>query len=338
MNYLIKEFVNKMESNILRQINDEKMSFENKNIQIVPGLLFNQKSTVEQIYYYYNSKFQTGEIDEDGDKKYFYNINKNPCKVFSKAIDFDTKNVKILTSGGGNPLKTWFMERDLKYWMKDKQFGKVLNRIFLELPIFGSVVLKAIKGNLYFVDLRNFIVEQSADTLEDANYIIEKHPYTVAGFRKSMKEIGVEQSKIDETIKLYREMPDVKHIMVYERYGEVETNGKWEYRRVYIADVGVDQEDQMTHRTIPYRGIELKSDVIEENPYWEYHLEKIPGRWLGIGVVETLFDSSRKPPTKSQYITKLSGVVTEKEIQSVPKETIKTTAKRKNKSSNDFWL
>jgi hypothetical protein len=54
--------------------------------------------------------------------------------------------------------------------------------------------------------------------------------------------------------------------------------------------VGVDQEDQMTHRTIPYRGIELKSDVITENPYWEYHLEKMPGRWLGIGVVETLFE------------------------------------------------
>jgi hypothetical protein len=297
----------KMETNILKMINDEKMSFENKDIQIVPGLTFNQKQTIEQIYFYYNSKFQSGEIDGDGDKKYFYNINKNPCKIFSKAIDFDTKNIRLLTADGGNPLKTWFMERDLKFWMKDKQFGRVLNRIFYELPIFGSVVLKAINGNLYFVDLRNFVVEQSADTLEDANYIIEKHPYTVAGFRKAMKEFGVEQKKIDETIKLYREMPDVKHIMVYERYGEVETNGKWEYRRVYIADVGVDQEDQMTHRTIPYRGIELKSDVVEENPYWEFHLEKIPGRWLGIGVVETLFEPQINTNESENLLSKASG-------------------------------
>lgn len=279
------------ETNLLKLINEEKTAFENKDIQIVPGLTFNQKSVIEQIYFYYNSKFQTGEIDEDGDKKYFYNINKNPCKIFSKAIDFDTKNIRVLTTGGGNPLKTWFMERDLKFWMRDKQFGKILNRIFWELPIFGSVVLKAIKGNLYFVDLRNFVVEQSADSLDDANYIIEKHPYTVMGFRKAMKEIGVDQKKIDETIKLYREMPDVKHIMVYERYGEVmNSNGTWDYKRVYIADVGVDTEDQQTHRVIPYRGIELKSDVVEENPYWEFHLEKIPGRWLGIGVVETLFE------------------------------------------------
>ena len=54
------------------------------------------------------------------------------------------------------------------------------------------------------------------------------------------------------------------------------------------------------------------------------HNIKVKGK-----VVETLFDSSRKPPTKSQYITKLSGVVTEKEIKSIPKETIKAVKKRK---------
>lgn len=278
----------------LKEINSEKNDFETKQIQIVPGLSFNQKETIEQIYFYYNSKFQTGEVDEDGDKKYFYNINKNPCKIFSKAIDFDTKNVRLLTSGGGDPLKTWFMERDLKYWMREKQFGKVLNRIFYELPIFGSVVLKAVKGNLYFVDLRNFVVEQTADSLDQANYIIEKHPYTVMEFRKVAKEMGWAQSKVDEVIKEFRNMRGVSHIMVYERYGEVEEgegdNKKWSYKRLYIADVGVNTEDEQTQRSIPYSGIEIASDVVEEHPYWEYHLEKIPGRWLGIGVVETLFE------------------------------------------------
>src|SRR4030042_5966400 len=221
-----------MES-LLRLINQEKNSFETSNIQIVPCLSFNQKSTIEQIYFYYNSKFQTGEIDEDGDKKYFLNANRNPCKIYSKAIDFDTKNIRLLTAGGGNPLKTWFMERDLKYWMKDQQFGKVLNRIFTELPIFGSVVLKAVKGKLYFVDLRNFVVEQSADSLDHTNYIIEKHPYTVMEFKKVAKEMGWDEAKVKETIEEFRKMKGVKHIMVYERYGELEDeNGTWEYKRV----------------------------------------------------------------------------------------------------------
>ena len=127
--------------NILTQINKEIQDFKTKQIQIVPGLSFNQYDTIQKIIFYYNSKFVSGETDDEGDKKFFYNIVKNPCKVFSKAIDFDTKNIRMLTTGGGEPLKTWFMERDLKYWMRDQEFGKVLNRIFKELPIFGSVVL-----------------------------------------------------------------------------------------------------------------------------------------------------------------------------------------------------
>jgi hypothetical protein len=280
-----------MEENLLKVINEEKDSYENKYIQLVPGLRFNQKETIEQIYFYYNSKFQSGDIDEDGDKKYFYNIVKNPCKVFSKAIDFDTKNIRLLTAESGNPLKTWFMERDLKYWMKNIQFGKILNRIFTELPIFGSVVLKIVDGRPEFIDLRNFIVEQSADSLDNANYIIEKHPYTVTSFRNVAKQMGWDKNLVKETIDLYHQMSGVKHIMVYERYGEVQDDkGNWEFRRVYIADVGISEEDENSGNTIPYRGVILRSDVVQDIPYWEYHLEKIPGRWLGIGVVETLFE------------------------------------------------
>ena len=273
----------------LSLINKEKQDFEDKDIQRVPGLLFNQRKMIEQIYFYYNSKFQTGDIDTEGDRKYFFNINKNPCKLTTKAIDFDTKHIQLLTAGGGNALKTWFMERDLKHWMKDKQFGKVLNRIFKELPIFGSVVLKIIKGVPLFIDLRNFIIEQSADSLDEANYIIERHPYTVPNFRKAAKDIGWKQSKVDETIKLFREMKDVSHIMVYERYGEVLEKGKWEYRRVCLADVGIDEEDARSGISTPYKGVELSSDVME-HPYWEFHLDKLPGRWLGVGDVETLIE------------------------------------------------
>lgn len=285
-----------MNSNILRQTNKEIQDFKTKQVQIVPGLYFNQYETLQKIFFYYNSKFQSGDIDADGDRKYFQNIVKNPCKVYSKAIDFDTKNIRMITAGGGDPLKTWFMERDLKYWMRDKQFGKVLNRIFRELPIFGSVVLKIVDGTPYFVDLRNFVVEQSADSLESSNYVIEIHNYTVPEFRKVARQMKWEQSKVDETIELFHQMKDTSHIRVYERYGEVEQeseSGKKTYtnRRVCIADVGVDEFDNYGNLTVQHVGVELSSDEWNDyTPYWEFHAEKISGRWLGIGVVETLFE------------------------------------------------
>lgn len=276
---------------LFRQITNEINNYEAKQIQIVPGFSFNQKTTIDQIYFYYNSKFQTGDIDEDGDRKYFYNINKNPCKIFSKAIDFDTKNIRMLTTGGGDPLKTWFMERDLKYWMNTQQFGKVLNKIFHDLPIYGTVVLKIVDGKPYFVDLRNFIVDQSAESIDSMNFKIEIHYLTVIEFRKIGKQMGWPQDKIDLVITEFRKMKDTSHIRLYERYGDVEADdGTWSYQRTFVADVGIDTFDEQTQKRIEHPGVQLESKEWDGHPYWEFHAEKMGGRWLGIGVVETLFE------------------------------------------------
>jgi hypothetical protein len=279
---------------LLREINKEIQDFKTKQISIVPGFTFSQYETLHKIIFYYNSKFQTGEIDAEGDRKYFLNINRNPCKVFSKAIDFDTKNIRMLTAGGGDSLKTWFMERDLKYWMRDKQFGKVLNRIFKELPIFGSVVLKIVDGTPYFVDLRNFVLEQAADDLESSNYLIEIHNYTPAEFRKVGKQMKWDKEKIDQVIKLFHEMKDTSHIRVYERYGDVKIGEEYQYKRVFYADVGVDELDNYGNIEVQHAGVELACDDFEGHPYWEFHADKVPGRWLGVGVVETLFEPQIK--------------------------------------------
>lgn len=279
---------------LLKDINKEIQDFQTKDIQIVPGFTFNQYQMIEKIFFYYNSKFQSGELDDSGNRKYFYNIVKNPCKVFSKSIDFDTKNIRLLTAGGGDPLKTWFMERDLKYWMRDKQFGKVLNRIFKELPIFGSVVLKVIDGTPYFVDLRNFVVEQSADSLATSNYKIEIHNLTVPQFRKIAKKMKWEESKVKETIDAFYQMNKASHIRLYERYGDVQDPDTqlYSYRRVFVADVGVDEYDQYGRLTVMKPGVILESTEWdpEDSPYWEFHAEKVSGRWLGVGVVETLVE------------------------------------------------
>lgn len=279
----------------LKQINKEIQDFKSKNISIVPGLYFNQYANIQKIYFYYHSKFASGEIDDEGDRKYFYNINKNPCKVFSKAIDFDTKNIRLLTTGGGDPLKTWFMERDLKFWMRDKQFGKVLNRIFKELPIFGTVVLKIVDGYPYFVDLRNFIVEQSADSLDDMNFITEIHNVTTGEFRRIATQMKWEQSKVEKVLEEFHKMKDTSHIRLYERYGEIEeesADGKktYPYKRIFIADVGIDEYDQRGDLVSVHPGVEMSSEEWEGHPYWEFHADKMPARWQGLGVVESLFE------------------------------------------------
>lgn len=286
--------IKKSMSNIIKDIIKETQDYRYLPVTIVPGFFFDQWALINTIFFYYNSKFQTGDTDDEGDKKYFYNVVKNPCKIFSKSIDWDTKNIKLLTTGGGDPHKTWFMQRDLNFWMRDKIFGKILNRLFYELPIFGTVVLKVIDGTPYFVDLRNFIVDKAADSLDESNYITESHNMTVGEFRKTAKKMKWPQGKVDETIKKFRETK-ASHIIIYERYGEVEVDGKdktYPYRRTFIADVGEDRYVQNNNGQIliSERGVLLASEDWDGHPYWEFHAEKIPGRWLGVGVVETLIE------------------------------------------------
>lgn len=266
---------------MLSQIKTELKAFRNDEIEIVPGFTFNQNDTIETIYHYYHSQYQTGDVDSEGFKKYFYNIVRNPCNVATKAIDFDTKDIKIKAAEGSSPLKAWFYERDLKFWMKDKNFGKVLNRIFYELPKFGSVVLKVIDRKPLFVDLRNFVVEQSADTLDEASYIDEIHEYTPAQLRQFGKNWNYVEAVITEF-----EKSDEPFIKIYEHYEPVKTG--WE--RTIVANVGTDIIDNYTGDIIPYEGVVMNKAKLKKLPYREFHWEKIPGRWLGVGRVEPLFD------------------------------------------------
>jgi hypothetical protein len=289
-------------------IQQEKNDFDNKEIQIVEGFTFNQKKTIERIYRYYNSKFEEGDVDRDGDKKYFFNISRNPCKVTTKAIDFDPKDIRILTAAGGSPLTTWFFERDLKYRMKDQNFGRVLNRIFEELPIFGSVVIKLVDGKPEFVDLRNLIVEQSADTLGQANYIIEKHIYTPTELRKIGKKLN--WNNLEATLKEHYKTQS-PYIYVYERYGDViDTDAKGNqtraYKRLVLADVGKDERDSYGNVASVAPGVVLEETEVETHPYNEFHLEKVPGRWLGVGVVEILFDAQVKQNEIANLMSKAS--------------------------------
>jgi hypothetical protein len=43
------------------------------------------------------------------------------------------------------------------------------------------------------------------------------------------------------------------------------------------------------------------------------------------------------PPTKKQYIQKLAGKATAKDINSIPKDAVKPVKKKRTKKSDDSW-
>ncbi len=267
------------------KIKQEIKDFEDNDVKIAPGLTFNQLDTIEKATHYYLSDFESGQYDDDGFRKYFYNITRSPTNNTVKALDWDVSDIRFLTASGGEPIKTWFLERAFKFWFKDNNFGTIINGLLRRLARYGSCVVKTVGGEPHFVDLKNFVVDPRADSLEKANYIIEQHPYSGYRFNKKAKENDWDHR--EEVLESFHDTVN-QEIMVYERYGPDEN---YNYKRFLIADPG--QRRDQEGNTEPADSYVLAEDDFEpeELPYHEFHLEKIDGRWLGIGVPEILFDA-----------------------------------------------
>lgn len=306
---------------IFGKIHKEIQDFQTEQIPISEGYSFNQKERVQQNISYYNSKFQSGNIDEEGFRKFFYNVVRNPCNSATKAISFDPKDIMIVPAAGQSSLKAWLMDLDFRYWVKEKGFSSILAKIFYNLPKHGSVVLKKVGNDLEFVDLRNLVNEQSADTLKQSSYVIEQHYYSPFEFRKESEN----WENTEKVLKSFRKNND-EYIRVLERYGEVpehyiKENGdpeKYVYARIiaYMPEnrqnkgkISLSSELANNTGGIQLDAVEIKED---EFPYREIHFEKIPGRWLGIGRVEVLEDPQIRTNeiinlrVKSSYISAMN--------------------------------
>jgi hypothetical protein len=79
--------------------------------------------------------------------------------------------------------------------------------------------------------------------------------------------------------------------------------------------------------------ISLESLIIKQLKYLaDKHHIKIKGK-----VDDDGWNFTQKAPTNRQYINKLSGITTQKDIDSIPKEATTVTKKKVRKKSDDSW-
>lgn len=293
-------------------VRQERNDFLYNYIEIVDGLQFNQYKTIKKIHKYYNSHYESGDYEEINGvtrKKVFYNINKWRADVATKMLDIDVKDFVLTSENPETEFQTYLLEKELKAWLKKHKLGKVLNQIVRNLPIYGSVVLKKVKGGAEVVDLRYLFLDQAAETLQDSRYIIQKHLMTAGELRK-MRGIW---DNVDEAIDRYCNYTSVgyedelgynqpassPYAEVYERYGEVpksfitgkdRDNDEYVLAKFIIAGVDITKIDK-ENKVVYEEGLILYKEQIKDLPFREVHYSKTEGRWLGVGVVEDTFEA-----------------------------------------------
>lgn len=291
--------------NIFGQIAKEIESFKRDRIRIAgsennedarylrketKGYFFSQWETVNLIDLYYNSKFETGVIDSEGQRKLFLNICAFRADVASKMIDLDTKDFVFIPDDESSNWLSYFITKEFKDWARQNYFGELIND-FVELyPKYGSVVSKKVREEMESVPLQDIVIQQDAKSIKEATHFIHLHP------KMTLDEM--EEYPDWNTTELDMSFGETK--TVYERYGTVP--GAWYTKKtgkettkkfVNVMAVCTLAENKGPKKNNDYTGtiLFIEECAKADRPFREAHWKRQKGRWLGIGEIENLFEN-----------------------------------------------
>lgn len=296
---------------IYETIQDEIKNFTDQPIEIVPGYTFNQYDTIKRNHLYLNSKFEDNS-PYNGREKIFDNIVSFRCEMAATLLDFDTKDSRLLPLNPISQASEYILAKELELYLKNKGLDKFYNDLADDLPIYGSVVIKKSKDKPVIVDLRRLFNDPTVDTITESRFIILKH-YLTASQLRAKKGVWDDEvidlmlknpSYLDTTEDSYEDSEtetrntQSPYYVVYERYGEVPESfitGK-EKDEDYIRAVFITSDPECGEAQTLYKS-EWKGDY----PFLDAHYKKTKGRWLGVGVIEELWnDQERKNELANQ--------------------------------------
>jgi hypothetical protein len=296
-----------VQTSIYAQIRLEQNNFYSNYIQVVPGYQYNQYYTLKRVHLYLNSKYEdTNQFM--GRDKLFFNIVIPPCEVAMRMLNVDTKQIKLWPTNPKSYFSTYLLEKELKLWLKQNKMGRILNQIAEEAPRYGSVVLEKTKDGAELVDLRKLINDPTVENIQDSRFITTIHYMTETELRDSgwdNTDVAIERfantSSMESFEDQYGNLNQIQttpYIKVWKRYGEVPEwwidGGKSEklVKALFIT-AGCDRFAMNAEgKPTGELGVTLfKSRWHKKWPYKDFHYTKIKGRWMGMGMVEMLFDA-----------------------------------------------
>ena len=266
---------------------DENIRFAKKE---TGGYYFNQSETINLIDLYFNSKFENGSKDKLGQRKIFLNVGKFRTEVSAKQIDIDVKDGKFIPEDYADPWVSVFLSKEFREWAKESSFGELLNTCVDNFPKYGTVVLKKVGREIKWVPLQNLRNEQTADTLQTARYVIEEHPDMYMWELQEMKGWNLDGFELehDECVTVYERYGYVPMSYIKQQNGVTPAPEDYEMyvdALIIVAKNKTDEGDKEPHV--------FYCEEITERPYREAHWNKQHGRWLGIGVMEDLFENQQ---------------------------------------------
>jgi len=275
-----------MENKIVKYV-DALIDSYSESVQITDGLTFDMKDTIRTVEFYSNSKYISGNMDELGKEKPFYNVGNFRVTVAKVATDLDVKDLRFEADSLKFSTQTMLINRELFEFLKEMNYSKSLNEQGYIRAKYGGVLVKKYKGDdgieIEPVEWKNVNVDPS-NILD--NPIVETHYLSPGDF--SVMEWENTTEVLQASAKFNKNKPakiEIKEITGgFPETFEPDNEGGSEYKYktfcFYLAYVGNKKF---------YLHYEVLKDIEEKYKYLAW--EKVSGRALGRGVWEDGFES-----------------------------------------------
>lgn len=268
--------------------------FNEEEIELADGLMFNTGQTLRMCNFYLNSRHLSGRFDNLKRERPFYNIVNFRVTVAKVATDLDIKDINITSDDPQHWVHSMLLQRENYEWMKATNVSRRLNEQGLTRPRFGGVVVKKRKedGELFLdtVQWKNF----SCDQVDFSGVKIEKHYMTPV---EMMAKNGVwddVRGAIKHALKKQKEGKENKEHYTSDRIEVLEVHGTFSKAHLLEAKgLKFDEEDQWVYSDQVYFMLACDDDYVlfaeeekDGSPYAYLPWEPVDGRTLGRGVIE----------------------------------------------------
>jgi hypothetical protein len=266
-------------------IEQEVNHYKNTELPQNPTFAPTMSDVYELIDLFSVSKFRDGDKDSLGYKKVFFNIVNFVVDVCAKMLDLDTKDIFLKAEEGQSYWNPWIMQKELKFWMKDKYFARQLNEWGLKWAKYGDLWVKKVGDDVKWVPPQNMIYRVNATDYRTIP-LIERHEYGVDELRIVGKQAGWENieeviagSSVSSQTQSQGTTIGVKEdninsgIIIYEVWfpkGYLDEKSNW-----FVISKGSNK---------------ILAEASKDCPYKKLAWEAIPGRLPGRGRIEQLFE------------------------------------------------
>ncbi len=131
--------------NIQSLVRQAEESYNHGFIQKSDFVTFHPKADINKIEAYVHSKFVSGDVDELGREKPFFQTGIAKRNITYRATDIDRKNIRTKVTKLKQTLLGLLAKAHLQNWMKESDFGQFLNDWGLVLATYNSAVSKHIE-------------------------------------------------------------------------------------------------------------------------------------------------------------------------------------------------